>query len=143
MIFRNSDSWSHLESILLKLRMDWLFFFSFKNCFLSFSTKKYFFIYVRKHRKMIWKIHFHNSRGNVFVYIAFAKMWTTTIELCFVTLVDPVTTVNIPFLNEVSKRFTPANIRLDEDVLKTSWRHLSSSFSEDVLKASSRRLDQD
>ena len=37
----------------------------------------------------------------------------------------------------------PANIRLDEDVLKTSWRHLSSSSSEDVFKTSSRRLDQD
>ena len=37
----------------------------------------------------------------------------------------------------------PANIRLDEDVLKTSWRRLSSSSSEDVLKTSSRRLDQD
>ena len=37
----------------------------------------------------------------------------------------------------------PANIRLDEDVLKTSWRRLSSSSSEDVLKTPSRRLDQD
>ena len=27
----------------------------------------------------------------------------------------------------------PANIRLDEDVLKTSWRRLSSSPSEDIL----------
>ena len=35
----------------------------------------------------------------------------------------------------------PANIRLDEDVLKTSWRRLSSSSSEDVFKTSSRRLD--
>ena len=39
--------------------------------------------------------------------------------------------------------YIPANIRLDEDVLKTSSRLLSSSSSEDVLKASSRRLDQD
>ena len=30
----------------------------------------------------------------------------------------------------------PANIRLDEDVLKTSWRRLSSSSSEDVFKTS-------
>ena len=37
----------------------------------------------------------------------------------------------------------PANIRLDEDVLKTPWIHLSSLFSEDVFKTSSRRLDQD
>ena len=37
----------------------------------------------------------------------------------------------------------PANIRLDEDVLKTSLRRLSSSSSEDVFKTSSRRLDQD
>ena len=37
----------------------------------------------------------------------------------------------------------PANIRLDEDVLKTSWRRLSSSSSKDVFKTSSRRLDQD
>ena len=37
----------------------------------------------------------------------------------------------------------PANICLDEDVLKTSWRRLSSSSSEDILKTSSRRLDQD
>ena len=37
----------------------------------------------------------------------------------------------------------PANIRLDEDVLKTSWRRLSSSCSEDAFKTSSRRLDQD
>ena len=35
----------------------------------------------------------------------------------------------------------PADIRLDEDVLKTSWRHLSSSCSEDVFKTSwSRRI---
>ena len=40
-------------------------------------------------------------------------------------------------------RTNPANIRLDEDVLKTSWRRLSSSSSEDVFKTSSRRLDQD
>ena len=37
----------------------------------------------------------------------------------------------------------PANIRLDEDVLKTSLRRLSSSSSEDVFKTSWRRLDQD
>ena len=37
----------------------------------------------------------------------------------------------------------PANIRLDEDVLKTSWRRLSSSSSEDVFTTSSRRLGQD
>ena len=37
----------------------------------------------------------------------------------------------------------PANIHLDEDVLKTSWRRLSSLSSEDVLKTSSRCLDQD
>ena len=30
----------------------------------------------------------------------------------------------------------PANIRLDEEVLKTSWRRLSSSSSEYVLKTS-------
>ena len=50
----------------------------------------------------------------------------------------------------------PANIRLDKDFLKTSWRCLSSSSSEEVLiktnifvllmhlhKTSSRRFDQD
>ena len=37
----------------------------------------------------------------------------------------------------------PANIRLDEDVLKTSLRRLSSSSSEDVFKTSSWRLGQD
>ena len=37
----------------------------------------------------------------------------------------------------------PANIRLDEDVLKTSWRRLSSLSSKDVFKTSSRRLDED
>ena len=31
------------------------------------------------------------------------------------------------------RRTSPANIRLDEDVFKTSWRRLSSSSSEDVL----------
>ena len=35
-----------------------------------------------------------------------------------------------------------ANIRLDEDVLKMSWRRLSSSSWEDVLKTSWRRLEQ-
>ena len=53
-------------------------------------------------------------------------------------------------------RTYPANIRLDEDVLKTSfvfvfrrrldqdeYIRLSHSSSEDVLKTSSRRLDQD
>ena len=37
----------------------------------------------------------------------------------------------------------PAHIRLDEDVLKTPWGRLLSSSSEDVLKKSSIRLDQD
>ena len=50
----------------------------------------------------------------------------------------------------------PANIRLDEDVLKTSfvfvftrrlhqdeYIHFTHTSSEDVFKASSRRLDQD
>ena len=37
----------------------------------------------------------------------------------------------------------PANIRLDEDVLKTSRRRLSSSSSKEVFKTSSRRLDED
>ena len=39
--------------------------------------------------------------------------------------------------------FYSANIRLDEDVLKTSWRRLSSSSSKDVFKTSSRSLDED
>ena len=38
---------------------------------------------------------------------------------------------------------SPPNIRLDEDALKMSWRRLSFSSSENVLKTSSRRLDQD
>ena len=42
----------------------------------------------------------------------------------------------------LTKRGIPANIRLDKDVLKTSWRRLSSSSSEEVLKTFSRRLDQ-
>ena len=37
----------------------------------------------------------------------------------------------------------PANIDLDKDFLKTSWRRLLSLSSEDVLKTFSRRLDQD
>ena len=37
----------------------------------------------------------------------------------------------------------PANIDLDKDFLKTSWRRLLSLCSEDVLKTFSRRLDQD
>ena len=37
----------------------------------------------------------------------------------------------------------PANICLDENVLKMSWRRLLSSSSEDVFKTSSRLLDQD
>ena len=37
----------------------------------------------------------------------------------------------------------PANIRLDEDVLKTSWRRLLSSSSEDVFKTYSKCFDQD
>ena len=37
----------------------------------------------------------------------------------------------------------PVNIRLDEDILKTSCGHLSSLFSEDVFKTTSRCLDQD
>ena len=36
-----------------------------------------------------------------------------------------------------------ANVCLDKDVLKRSWRRLSSSPSEEVFKMSSRRLDQD
>ena len=42
-----------------------------------------------------------------------------------------------------TEQTVPANIRLDEDILKTSWRRLSSSSSEDAFKTSSRRLDQD
>ena len=42
----------------------------------------------------------------------------------------------------LTKRGIPANIRLDKD-LKTSWRRLSSSSSEEVLKTSSTCLDQD
>ena len=42
-----------------------------------------------------------------------------------------------------SLEIIPANIRLHEDVFKTSWRCLSSSSSEDVFSTSSRRLDQD
>ena len=37
----------------------------------------------------------------------------------------------------------PANIRLDEDVLKASRRRLLSSCSEGVFKTSCRRLDED
>ena len=37
----------------------------------------------------------------------------------------------------------PANIRLDEDVLRTSCRRLSSSSSEDAFNTSSRRFDRD
>ena len=52
---------------------------------------------------------------------------------------------------ELSARINPANIRLGEDVLKTSSRrldqdeyiHLTHTSSEDVFKTSSRRLDQD
>ena len=35
------------------------------------------------------------------------------------------------------------HIRLDEDVLKTSWRLLSKTKTKDVFKTSSRRLHQD
>ena len=63
--------------------------------------------------------------------------------------------MNFKIKNLCQKAFKTfqANIRLDEDVLKTSWRRLSSLSSEDVLiktnmsvlvfKASSRRLGQD
>ena len=40
-------------------------------------------------------------------------------------------------------RYYPANFRLDEYVLKTSRRRLSSSSSEVFFKTSSRRLDED
>ena len=41
----------------------------------------------------------------------------------------------------VFNKTSPANIRLDENVLRTSWRHLSSSSSEDVFKMSwSKRI---
>ena len=40
-------------------------------------------------------------------------------------------------------RDNPANIRLDKDILKTSWRRLSSLTSEHVFKTSSRSLNQD
>ena len=43
----------------------------------------------------------------------------------------------------INWRLFPVNIGLDEDVSKTSWWHLFSSSSEEVLKTSSRRLDQD
>ena len=43
--------------------------------------------------------------------------------------------------NCILKRSTSANFRLDEDVLKTSWRRFSCSSSEDVFKTSwSRRI---
>ena len=43
----------------------------------------------------------------------------------------------------INWRLFPANIGLDEDVSKTSWWDPFSSSSEEVLKTSSRRLDQD
>ena len=43
----------------------------------------------------------------------------------------------------INWRLFPVNIGLDEDVSKTSWWDLFSSSSEEVLKTSSRRLDQD
>ena len=46
-------------------------------------------------------------------------------------------------LISITNEIYPANIRLDEDVLKTSWKRLSSSSSEDILKTSWRHLDQD
>ena len=51
----------------------------------------------------------------------------------------------VPLLHRFTKFFAhiPANICLDEDVLKTSWRCLLSSSSEEVFKTSSRRLDGD
>ena len=43
----------------------------------------------------------------------------------------------------INWRLFPVNIGLDEDISKTSWWDLFSSSSEEVLKTSSRRLDQD
>ena len=45
----------------------------------------------------------------------------------------------MPLLREILGNIWPANIRLDEDVLKTSWRLLSSCLQ----KTSSRRPDED
>ena len=42
----------------------------------------------------------------------------------------------------INWRLFPVNIGLDEDISKTSWWDLFSSSSEEVLKTSSRRLDQ-
>ena len=84
----------------------------------------------------------------------FYKAFFSRVKLYFLVLVHR---VKLYFLVLVHM-FTifPANICLDEDVMKTSWRRLSSSFSEDVLiktniftlvirlqNTSSGRLDQD
>ena len=62
--------------------------------------------------------------------------------ICKSTILLRMIETGLEFLEKSSINL-PANIRLDEDVLKTSWRHLWSSSSEDVSKTSSRRLDQD
>ena len=52
--------------------------------------------------------------------------------ICKSTILLRMIETGLEFLEKSSINL-PANIRLDEDVLKTSWRHLSSSSSEDVL----------
>ena len=50
------------------------------------------------------------------------------------------------FTEFFEENFTEVLIELTQQkfvLMKTSWRHLSSSSSEDILKTSSRRLDQD
>ena len=49
--------------------------------------------------------------------------------------------LHLVFIKRSSSGLHPANIHLDEEVFKTSWRRLSSSSSEDVFKTSwSRRI---
>ena len=71
-------------------------------------------------RKESWKLGCSYSRNFVMLILLWA-------------VVDNCYNMQNNHLNKTTMRLIPANIRLDEDVLKTSWRRLSSSSSEDVL----------
>ena len=81
---------------------------------------------------------FNNIYENDCFPCFFCQIWEINFYFQWIIFMFIIYIIVIWLLKDLST-FYPANIRLDEEVLKTSWRRLSCSCSEDVLKTSSSR----
>ena len=142
--FRSSRPFRLRSATLLKMR---LWHRCFPMNFVKFLRMPYFTEQFRWLLLTFRKIHRKYRCWSLFSIkvfpVNFVKIWKHLI--CRISARSSCPEVFVKkVLLEVSQnsqentcaRASPANIRLDEDVLKTSWRHLSSSFSEDVFKTS-------